>query len=101
LHNAGKKKDVDNSPTVSPAEAGRKRRSYVESTAIIMGRVEEIWVMNAGVAVALDKNEGGVLVKVEVCNGKRGGKHEKRYRIEKKRQVTALVGGELDVLPTS
>jgi len=95
------KKMLNNSPAVSPAEAGRKRRRYVESTAIIMGRVEETWVMNVGVAVAMDKNEGGVLIKVEVCNRKRGGKHEKRYRIEKKAQVTALVGGELDVLPTS
>jgi hypothetical protein len=68
---------LNNSLTVSPAEAGQKRRSLVETTAIIMGGVEETWVMNVGVAVVVDNNEGGVLIKVEVCDRKRGGKREK------------------------
>ena len=39
--------------------------------------------MNVGIAVVVDKNESGVLIKVEVYDRKRRGKCEKRYRIEK------------------
>ena len=94
---------LNNSLMVSPAEAGRKRRSYMESAGIIMDRVEEDWVMIVSVAVVLDsdKNDGGVLIKVGVCARKRRGKREKRYQIERKMQTTALDGSELDVSPTS
>jgi hypothetical protein len=34
----------------------------------ITGRVEETWVLNVGVAVAVDNSEGGVLIKVEICS---------------------------------
>jgi len=43
----------------------------MESAGIIMGRVEEDWVMSVSVAVVVDKNEGGVLINVEVCDKKR------------------------------
>ena len=73
---------------VSPAEAGRKRHSYVKSTALIMGRVDEAGVMNVGVAVVVDNNEGDVLqlIKVGVCDRKKREKREKRYRIEGERR---------------
>ena len=57
---------------MSLAEAGRKRPSYVESTATIMGGVEVTWAMNVGIAVVID-NEGDVLIKVEVCDRKKRG----------------------------
>jgi hypothetical protein len=37
--------------------------------------------MNVGVTVVVNKNEGGVLIKVEVYDRKRRGKYEKRYRV--------------------
>lgn len=33
-----------------------------------MGRVEETWVLNEGIGVAVDNSEGGVLIKVEICS---------------------------------
>jgi hypothetical protein len=47
---------------------------------------EETWVMIVGVAVVVDKNEGGVLIKLEVCDRKRRGKCEKQYRMERERR---------------
>jgi hypothetical protein len=49
-----------------------------------MGRVEETWVIYVGVAVVVDKNDGGVLIKVEICdikNNKMRG--ENGYRSER------------------
>jgi len=71
----------------------------VASTAIIM--VEETWVMAVGVSVVVDKNEGGVLVKVEVCDRKRRGKCEKRYRIKREGRGRRRWMEMIDVLPTS
>jgi len=44
------------------------------------GRAEETWVMNVGVAVVID-NEGGALIKVEVCDRKRRVKTSNRQRM--------------------
>ena len=57
---------------MSLAEAGRKRPSYVESTATIMGGVEVTWAMNVDIAVVID-NEGDVLIIVEACDRKKRG----------------------------
>ena len=37
------------------------------------GRVEVTWAINGSIAVVVDNNEGDVLIKVEVCDGKKRG----------------------------